>query len=43
MGVFAQWQPRYAEKRIATFPVDADKKPCIKNWNKVGLLFEERH
>jgi Bifunctional DNA primase/polymerase, N-terminal/Primase C terminal 1 (PriCT-1) len=42
VGVFAQWQPRYAEKRIATFPVGADKKPCIKNWNKIGLKGSER-
>jgi len=41
-GVFAQWQPHYAEKRIATFPVGADKKPCIKNWNKIGLKGSER-
>ena len=42
MGVFSQWQPRYAEKHIATFPVGADKKPCIKNWNKIGLKGSER-
>jgi hypothetical protein len=42
VGVFSQWQPRYAERRIATFPVGADKKPCIKNWNKIGLKASER-
>ena len=36
-GIFSQWQPRYAERHIATFPVGKDKKPCIRNWNKVGL------
>jgi hypothetical protein len=36
-GVFARWQPLYAEKRIATFPVGSDKKPQIRRWNKVGL------
>jgi hypothetical protein len=35
-GVFAEWQPRYAEHRVATFPV-ANKKPRIRNWKKLGL------
>jgi hypothetical protein len=35
-GIFAQWQPRYAEHRIATFPV-RDKRPCIRGWQNVGL------
>jgi hypothetical protein len=35
-GIFAQWQPRYAEHRIATFHVK-DKRPCIRGWQKVGL------
>ena len=32
---------QYAEKRIATFPVGKDKKPAIKNWNKIGLKGSE--
>src|ERR1041384_2567634 len=36
-GIFAKWQPHYAEKQIATFPVGHDKKPQIRRWNKVGL------
>jgi hypothetical protein len=36
-GIFTKWQPRYAEKRIATFPVGSDKKPQIKRWNQIGL------
>jgi hypothetical protein len=39
-GVFRQWQPRYAEYGIATFPVEitADKKkPAISHYDKVGL------
>jgi Bifunctional DNA primase/polymerase, N-terminal/Primase C terminal 1 (PriCT-1) len=36
-GIFTKWQPQYAEKQIATFPVGDDKKPQIKRWNKVGL------
>jgi Bifunctional DNA primase/polymerase, N-terminal/Primase C terminal 1 (PriCT-1) len=35
-GVFAEWQPRYAEHRVATFPVE-NKRPCVRNWQKVGL------
>ena len=37
---FAQWQPIYAEHRIATFPVEVvgiDKKPMISHYDKVGL------
>jgi hypothetical protein len=34
MGVFAEWQPRYAEHGIATFPT-LEKKPAIKGWQKV--------
>jgi hypothetical protein len=41
-GVFAQWQPRYAEQRIATFPVGADKKPSIRNWDKIGPKISSR-
>ncbi len=35
-GVFAEWQPQYAERKIATFPV-RDKKPAITHYLKVGL------
>lgn len=35
-GVFSEWQPRYAEHGVATFPVK-DKRPRIRNWQKVGL------
>jgi Bifunctional DNA primase/polymerase, N-terminal/Primase C terminal 1 (PriCT-1) len=41
-GIFTKWQPRYAEKHIATFPVGKDKKPAIKNWNKIGLKGSEQ-
>jgi bifunctional DNA primase/polymerase-like protein/primase-like protein len=37
VGVFSTWQPIYAERGIATFPVGADKVPSIKGWPKVGL------
>jgi len=36
-AVFAVWQPRYAEHGIATFPVDGDKKPIVKNYQRAGL------
>jgi hypothetical protein len=39
-GLFAEWQPRYAEHRVATFPVAIDgkaKKPRIHSWMRVGL------
>ena len=37
-GVFAQWQPRYAEHRLPTFPVDGEsKKPAVKGYLRVGL------
>jgi Bifunctional DNA primase/polymerase, N-terminal len=36
-GVFATWQPRYAARGVATFPVDETKRPRIRGWQKVGL------
>jgi hypothetical protein len=36
-GIFAKFQPRYAEQNVVTFPVSPDKKPAIKHWQKVGL------
>jgi Bifunctional DNA primase/polymerase, N-terminal len=36
-GIFAKFQPRYAEQNVITFPVSPDKKPAIKNWQSVGL------
>ena len=40
-GVFSEWQPRYAEHKIATFPVGEAKKPSVKGWQKVGLQVSE--
>ncbi|CAK7257724.1 MULTISPECIES: bifunctional DNA primase/polymerase [unclassified Shinella] len=40
MGAFAEWQPRYAEHGIVTFPVVVDekrKKPAIQGYLKIGL------
>jgi hypothetical protein len=36
MGLFAAWQPLYAERGVPSFPV-VDKKPAIKGYLKVGL------
>lgn len=35
MGIFAEWQPAYAEAGLATFPVEG-KKPCVGNYSKAG-------
>jgi hypothetical protein len=37
MSTFKEWQPRYAEKGIATFPVGADKKPLATGYLRTGL------
>lgn len=40
MGLFAEWQPRYAEHGISTFPVIVDdnrKKPAVKGYLKIGM------
>jgi hypothetical protein len=34
MGVFADWQPRYAVHGIATFPA-VDKRPAVKGWHRI--------
>lgn len=34
-GLFAQWQPRYAEHGIATFPV-REKRPVVRGYLKLG-------
>lgn len=36
-GVFAEWQPRYADAGIPTFPV-ANKKPGIRHYQRTGLI-----
>lgn len=36
IGLFAQWQPRYAERGVATFPI-VGKKPRVTNWQRIGL------
>jgi len=35
-GVFARWQPRYAEHGITTFPCNPDKTPAIRGYLKVS-------
>jgi hypothetical protein len=36
-AAFAEWQPRYAAKHIPTFPVNDNKKPGVRAWNRVGF------
>jgi Bifunctional DNA primase/polymerase, N-terminal len=36
MGIFAEWQPRYAEHGITTFPLNG-KKPALDHYQKLGL------
>lgn len=40
-GIFAKWQPRYAEQGIATFPV-RNKRPAVTNYLKIGLPASRR-
>ena len=37
MGIFSASQPAYAEQGIATFPVNDNKIPAIKGYQKIGL------
>jgi Bifunctional DNA primase/polymerase, N-terminal/Primase C terminal 1 (PriCT-1) len=36
-SIFPVWQPRYAEHRIATFPVTDNKTPATKGYLRTGL------
>jgi hypothetical protein len=37
-AAFAEWQPRFAERGLATFPVKAEaKRPAVSNYLKLGL------
>jgi hypothetical protein len=40
-GVFAEWQPRYAELGIPTFPV-REKQPAVKGYLKAGPRASEQ-
>jgi hypothetical protein len=46
MGAFAEWQPRYAEHGIATFPVeimdDGRKKPAVGGYLKLGAKYSSQ-
>ena len=42
MSVFSEWQPRYAGRGIATFPVSQEKRPTISHWQRVGIKGSER-
>jgi hypothetical protein len=38
-GTFATWQPEYAARGLATFPLRSDdrKRPAVGNYNRMGL------
>jgi hypothetical protein len=40
-GIFAEWQPRYAEAGIPTFPV-RNKKPAVKGYLKTGPILSSK-
>ena len=40
-GVFAEWQPRYAEFGLATFPV-REKRPAIRGYMGLGLAASQK-
>lgn len=40
-GIFAEWQPRYAEAGICTFPVH-DKRPAVKGYLRLGSRTSEQ-
>ncbi len=40
-GVFSEWQPRYAEAGIATFPV-REKRPAVKGYLQLGARVSEQ-
>lgn len=43
-GIFAKWQPVYAEAGLAAFPVDGiKKKPLVSHYLKTGRLASERY
>jgi hypothetical protein len=46
MGIFSEWQPRYAARGVATFPVDIDaeghKKPAVDNYEKIGSKYSQQ-
>ena len=41
-GLFAQYQPRYAEHGVATFPVNDNKRPAVSNYLRMGLQASRR-
>jgi hypothetical protein len=34
-GEFAEWQPAYCERGLATFPI-VGKRPAVRNWQRIG-------
>jgi hypothetical protein len=42
MGLFSEWQPRYAGHGVATFPVRPDKTPAVKHYLRIGMKGSEQ-
>jgi hypothetical protein len=46
MGIFSEWQPRYAERGVATYPVvihaDGRKTPAVRGWTKIGSEYSRQ-
>ena len=36
-GVFQEWQPVYAKHGVATFPVNDNKIPAVRNYGRIGI------
>lgn len=44
-GTFGQWQPIYAERDVATFPVNIDgttKRPAVRNYLRIGKAASQK-
>jgi hypothetical protein len=37
MGIFAENQAAYAAQGIVTFPLNDNKRPAVRAWNKIGM------
>jgi hypothetical protein len=37
VGVFREWQPKYAARNIATVPAREDKRPATRGYHRVGM------
>jgi hypothetical protein len=42
VNLFGRWQAHYAAHGVATFPVDANKRPMVNRYSKFGLVGSAR-